>query len=133
MQMESLTQASTIVSPELELHANGKIVISGPSIMNDPFSFYESTFSWLQKYTCNPATITRINLNVSDLNSTSELVFAKLFMVFDRQALNKDLTVNCVWTYDAHEANCKSFIIQLEKDMKALNFILQPKTFQFAH
>jgi hypothetical protein len=133
MQMESLIQMATIVSPGLELHANGKITISGPSIMNDPFAFYEDTFNWLQKYSSNPATITRINLNVSDLNPTSELVFTNLFKVFNRLALNRELSVNCIWTYDAHEANCKSFIIQLEKEMKAMNFILQPKTFQFAH
>lgn len=99
--MEKLELESTLKSPKVLFdNKKGIINIEGRSILEDPASFYEVLFKWIEEYTKNPAEKTNITIKLEYLNSSSSKYLTGLFQLIERI---KDSEVFVKWYFEEQD------------------------------
>ena len=78
---------------------NGFIELHGRSIAEDPKSFYQPVYDWVDQYVDQPADATRIVLNFEYINTASTKWVYNILKIFgDRFSTEKDIHIS--WYYE---------------------------------
>lgn len=97
--MEQLIIERTQMTPGITIDPeNGKILISGRSIPDNPVSFYQPVFDCLDEYNLAPSNVTEVNINLEYFNTSSleclYILFSKLSII---QKTGKKISIQ--WNY----------------------------------
>lgn len=86
-------------TPEIILHPEGIIRISGLSIPENAEEFYEPVLNWINDYIEFPADVTTVDVNLEYFNSASAKVLIRIFQRIIYVSLkNKKYIFN--WYYE---------------------------------
>ena len=97
--MENLEISPTTNTPHVILDArNGRLIISGRSIPEDPDVFYAKIFNWVDEYFSKSAKDTEIEFKLEYVNSGSSKYILELLREIHRLSNNKNTRV--VWCYE---------------------------------
>ncbi len=77
----------------------GSLSISGRSLPEDAFSFYEPIFKWLNNYFNSPAPETTFTFDLEYFNTSSAKQIFKIVNTLNVQAKKNKISV--IWRYDA--------------------------------
>ena len=101
-------------TPEVDF-LPGKIKISGRSIPEDAFAFFQPIVQWIENYIANPEDHTKVILRIEYINSGSNRYIFKILKLLDDCYLKgKKVTVN--WLYEEDDDTIKC----LGHDLKTL-------------
>jgi hypothetical protein len=96
--MDELRIESTEDTPGIVFSENGNLSMSGRSLPEDAFSFYEPVLAWLKTYSANPAAQTTININLEYFNTASAKQVFKIVSMLSEIGKKQKVTVK--WHYD---------------------------------
>jgi hypothetical protein len=97
--MDNLLIESTKKTPEVALHTDGRMRISGRSIPEDASKFYDGLFEWVYYYCQNPSESTTVDIELEYFNSgSSKALLHILRALADVTKKGKKLIVN--WYYE---------------------------------
>ncbi len=97
--MENLLISSTKRTPEVSFSVDGRLVLSGRSIPEDPTQFYDKLFEWVFYYCQNPSNTTTVDISLEYFNSgSSKAILEILRALVDSAAKGKQISVN--WYYE---------------------------------
>jgi hypothetical protein len=96
--MDELRIESTEDTPSIAFNENGNLSMSGRSLPEDAFSFYEPVLNWLKAYSANPAPQTIININLEYFNTASAKQVFKIVTMLSEIGKKQKVTVK--WHYD---------------------------------
>lgn len=88
----------TSKSPEIDFKP-GFLTIEGRSIPENAILFYEPIISWLDKYLQNPEALTKVNLTIEYLNSSSNRFIYNILKMFD-DAYHSGSNIVVNWYYE---------------------------------
>ena len=89
--MENLEISPTTNTPHVILDArNGRLIISGRSIPEDPDVFYAKIFNWVDEYFSKSAKDTEIEFKLEYVNSGSSKYILELLREIHRLSNNKN-------------------------------------------
>lgn len=98
--MESLVIKGTRQTPDINFDSNSGILkISGRSIPENSFEFYDPILKWLDEYISNPAKSTVLEVMLEYFNTSSSKYILEIFKRF-RELANNGAQVNIKWYYD---------------------------------
>ncbi len=98
--MEELVIDKTGNTPKVHFnHEEGKLIIEGRSIPENPGDFFEKLIDWLENYYKEPKETTRMDLNLEYVNSGSSKYLLGIFRMIKKRF---DEGRNCVvnWYYE---------------------------------
>jgi len=100
MSQPDINVPATALNPEVKFNATtGLLVISGRSTMENPLSFYQPLFSWLDEYIKNPCKQTTLEFSIVYFNtSTSKYLYAMLNKM--KQLLQNGNSITIKWHYE---------------------------------
>lgn len=97
--MENLLIPSTKRTPEVSFTTDGRLVISGRSIPEDPTKFYDQLFEWVFHYCLEPNHTTTVDISLEYFNSGSSKALLEILRALVDTAKNgKQISVN--WYYE---------------------------------
>lgn len=97
--MDDIKIEGTEDCPEIEMvKESGQITISGRSLPEDAFSFYEPVMSWLSGYVSAPAGSTHFNFKLEYFNTASAKQIFKIIGIANELSKTNKVTVK--WFYD---------------------------------
>lgn len=76
--MEELKLTASKNTPEIIMHPDGIIRISGRSIHENVNEFFAPIEDWLSRYIISPADVTHVHMNLEYFNSASAKIFVHL-------------------------------------------------------
>ena len=124
--MENLYLEATKYTPEIKLDTNGVISISGKSYPENTFEFYLPVMNWIKEYfTSYAANITKFNIEITYLNSSSSKLFFDLFDLLEENSSDHDIEVN--WIYDEENESALESGEDFQDDFENLNINLMAK------
>ena len=109
--MESKRIEPTKYSPLVELSADGKMVIRGRSIIEDPITFYNKVMDWIPQ--SKSKTIT-VDIQLEYLNTSSTKVLLNLFKKIKDYYNANYFTIN--WYYECDDDD----MLELGKDFESI-------------
>ena len=109
--MEPMKMAATKYSPLVELSEEGKMVIRGRSILEDPIPFYNTIMGWISQ--CKSKTFT-VDIQLEYLNTCSTKVIHNLLMKIKESFNSNCITIN--WYYESDDDD----MLELGKDFESL-------------
>lgn len=117
--MDHLVIAQTEQTPLVSFLSNGILEISGKSIDQNSFDFWQPVISWVKLYMEQPATKTCLNLFIETLDTSSSSALVEvLYMLKD---LSKEgHVVQVHWNYEENDLD----MLELGKDMEQLTQIV---------
>jgi len=122
--MKDLKIAATNKTPLIELNQNGKMILSGRSIPENGFIFYQPVFNWIEEYSSHPISKTIIDFNFEYINTVSSKCILDVLKGFEKIKKNgNEVIVN--WHYKEDETD----IIQAGQDYESIlnmNFLFIP-------
>ncbi len=96
---DELRIAATEDTPEIVFdNKAGNFLISGRSLPEDAFMFYNSIIEWVVEYSKNPSATTNFKFNLEYFNTASAKQIYKIASLLCE--LSKKSKVNVVWYYD---------------------------------
>jgi hypothetical protein len=104
--MQELRIDKTEDTPQVHLNNNGELSISGRSLPEDAFSYYEPVLKWLSDYATSPAAITTIKFDLEYFNTASAKQIFKTVNLLANIAKQKKVTVK--WHYDKGDKDMRS-------------------------
>jgi hypothetical protein len=104
--MQELRLDRTEDTPLVHLNANGELNISGRSLPEDAFSYYEPVLKWLSDYLQSPAPSTILNFDLEYFNTASAKQIFKTVTLLAGLAKEKKVTVK--WHYDKGDKDMRS-------------------------
>ncbi len=97
--MENLLIASTKRTPEVSFNTDGRLVLSGRSIPEDPNQFYDQLFEWVFHYCLEPSKTTTVDISLEYFNSgSSKAILEILRALVDSAVKGKQISIN--WYYE---------------------------------
>jgi hypothetical protein len=97
--MENLLIVSTKRTPEVSFTTDGRFVISGRSIPEDPYKFYDELFAWVYNYCLAPSDTTTVDISLEYFNSgSSKAILEILRALVDVAVKGKQININ--WYYE---------------------------------
>lgn len=96
--MDDLRIESTEDTPTVAFNSNGSLSLSGRSLPEDAFSFYEPILNWLKQYSEKPAPDTIIQINLEYFNTASAKQVFKIVSMLSE--IGKKAKVAVKWHYD---------------------------------
>lgn len=108
--------------PQITFLDEGTLEISGRSISEDPFSFWQPVLEWVEKYSDNPAPKTALTVYFEYTNSSSSKYINEILRRIDAlYGSGKDVQV--IWKYDEDDDS----LYQLGLDFESM--VAVPFTF----
>jgi hypothetical protein len=105
--MDDFKLEGTADTPSIHFSQSaGTMKISGRSLPEDAFSFYQPVIEWLNKYLTTPASQTSFTFDLEYFNTASAKQIFKLMSIVSELAKKKSTTVN--WHYDKGDRDMKS-------------------------
>jgi hypothetical protein len=99
MSVDKLKIVSTKCTPEISFSPDGMIIIRGRSMVENMAGFFKQINEWIDKYICNPAEVTCVDLYLDYLPTpTLKFYISLLNKIASILLQNKKLNVN--WFYD---------------------------------
>lgn len=97
--MENLLISSTKRTPEVSFNTDGRLVLSGRSIPEDPTRFYDQLFEWVFYYCQQPSNTTTVDISLEYFNSgSSKAILEILRALVDSAKKGKQISIN--WYYE---------------------------------
>lgn len=97
--MENLLIVSTKRTPEVSFTTDGRFMLSGRSIPEDPNKFYDQLFAWIYNYCLNPSDTTTVDISLEYFNSgSSKAILEILRALVDVTVKDKQISIN--WYYE---------------------------------
>lgn len=97
--MENLLITSTRRTPEVSFTTDGRLVLSGRSIPEDPSKFYDQLFEWVYHYCQEPNNNTLVDIALEYFNSgSSKAILEILRALVDTAVKGKHISIN--WYYE---------------------------------
>ncbi len=97
--MENLLIASTKRTPEVSFSTDGRLMISGRSIPEDPSKFYEELYEWVFYYCQEASDSTNFDISLEYFNSGSSKALLNILRALaDLHKKGKLLNIN--WYYE---------------------------------
>jgi hypothetical protein len=98
--MENLFLESTKKTPEANFNINGKLLLKGRSIPEDPTKFYDALLQWVTEYSKNPQARTDVHIELEYFNSgTSKALLHILRVITDMKHKGNEVIIR--WYYEA--------------------------------
>lgn len=99
MALKELIVLPTKSSPEIILKPNGTIKIRGRSMNRNATEFFKQIEDWVDKYICDPADLTHVEIYLEYINEIHFKTFISLIKKIESIRLqNKKYIIN--WYYD---------------------------------
>lgn len=100
--MEDLIIRQTNKSPEIKFLADGRLSITGVSILENAHEFYKKPIAWLKEYILVPAQETVLDINLDFFNTSSQVhLFEIISLMSDLQKMGYKVVIN--WYYSDEE------------------------------
>ena len=102
--MENLNIEGSWKSPHVTLKTTGEFEIWGRSLPENVLDIYTPIFEWLDAYSKNPATETKVDVKLEYFNTSSSKLLFEIFKRFEK--LNKNgnkISVN--WYFEEDDAD----------------------------
>ncbi len=100
--MENYTLTPSPKTPRLYFNSeSGDFEISGRSIPENSIEFYKPLVEWLDKYVANPATKTRLTVNLEYFNTSSSKCLVEIFRKLEKLSAKSDVKV--LWHYEEED------------------------------
>ncbi|MDA3780219.1 MAG: DUF1987 domain-containing protein [Bacteroidales bacterium] len=113
--MENLIIEKTAKTPYINYNSeNGIFSMVGRSIPENPESFYNKIFMWLNEYFNNPQEITNLEIQLEYINSGSSRFVLELLQLMQSNQHNTKCTIN--WFYEEDD----EAILELGKHFQSL-------------
>jgi hypothetical protein len=97
--MENLRIEGTKKTPNVDFDLNGRLILKGRSIPEDPANFYTPVAQWIKKYCLNPCDSTIVDINLEYFNSGSSKSLLQILKDLANVSIyGRKLTVN--WFYE---------------------------------
>ncbi len=111
--MEQVIIKETKYSPRVELNPEGKIIIQGRSLIEDPHAFYNPIVTWANN--CSSQNM-EVEISLEYLNtSSSKYLFSLLRGVQDNYSIK---TANVKWFYDEDDEDGLELGKEFESQIK---------------
>jgi len=117
---ERFAVKATRETPALEFDkTSGKLIITGRSLPENSFEFYNPAVLWIREYILNPAAKTNLEIFLEYLNSGSlKQLFRIMYLLEDLIELGADATIT--WKYENNDE------LMLEKGKEFQQFLIIP-------
>ena len=117
--MDHLVIAQTEQTPLVSFLSNGIMEISGKSIDQDSFAFWQPVISWVKMYAAQPATKTCLNLFIESLDTSSSSALVEVLYLL-KDLSKEGHAVHVHWNYEENDLD----MLELGKDMEQLTQIV---------
>lgn len=113
--MKKLQKKSTLKSPKVEFDAKkAQLDIEGRSILEDPATFYEELFKWIEDYFNSEfAKDTTIRIKLEYVNSSSSKYLSGIFQIAEKIA---DLNINIIWLYEEQDESMQELGVHFKNN-----------------
>ncbi len=114
--MDSIEINGTSKTPDVKFDANsGNLEISGRSIPENSYQFYEPLLSWLETYSTQPQPETLLTFRLDYFNTSSSMYILGILKKLERlHSLGHQVEVK--WFYDADDED----MLQTGEDLKQI-------------
>lgn len=102
----SLEIKATLKTPQVLVNFDeGKILLAGISIPEDPYAFYSPVNEQIEEYLKNPLETTTLEFKLEYFNTSSTLVIRNLIRTLSRGSHNTKLIVR--WYYEEYDEDMR--------------------------
>ena len=114
--MESIVISGTNKTPEVNFEAStGKLEISGRSIPENSYQFYEPLLTWLDQYSNAPQKHTSLTFRLDYFNTSSSMYILGILKKLEKLHLAGNQT-DVKWFYDSDDED----MLQTGEDLKQI-------------
>jgi SiaC family regulatory phosphoprotein len=114
--MESLIIENTNKTPKVFFNAlNGKMELTGRSIPENSFQFYEPLLQWIDEYSKSPQEHTQFSFRLDYFNTSSSMYILGILKKLERLHLDGKV-VKVFWHYDSEDED----MLQTGEDLKQI-------------
>lgn len=126
----SLEIKATLKTPKVSVNFDeGKILLAGISIPEDPYAFYSPVISEIESYLENPKETTVLEFKLEYFNTSSTLVIRNLIRDISQSISKTNLTVK--WFYEEYDDDMKEAGDEFRMLFDGINFeIIEVKEFE---
>lgn len=126
----SLEIKATLKTPKVSVNFDeGKILLAGISIPEDPYAFYSPVISEIESYLKNPKERTVLEFKLEYFNTSSTLVIRNLIRDISQSISNTNLTVK--WFYEEYDDDMKEAGDEFRMLFDGIDFeIIEVKEFE---
>ncbi len=102
--MKDLKIDATYKTPLVDFNRNGQMSISGRSIPENGFLFYQPVFNWIEEYCTRPVEKTTFDIYLEYINTASSKCLLDVLKVFEKIKHNgSEVIIN--WHYKEEETD----------------------------
>lgn len=124
MEMENLNIEETKYTPKITFDSTCKYLsIKGKSYPENAFEFYKEINVWLREYFKTEVEKTKINIELTYLNSSSLKAYFDMFDIFEL-AVENGSSLEIFWTYEADDDIIEEMGEDFKEDFDNLNITL---------
>ena len=119
--MEPIILQPSEDTPEVFFNPEEKVFrVTGISVPEDAYEFYQPLIKWLKQYSQNPLPETVFEFNLEYVNTASNKQLMQLILVLDEMAKKSPVTIK--WFYESIDEDMLSLGKRYEKLAKNINF-----------
>ena len=114
--MSNLKVIGTELTPTIEFDSiNGRLIIKGTSIPENPFESFEPLFNVLDSYNSNPSTLTKVDFLLEYFNTSSSKCILEVLRKIQALHLNgNEVEIN--WHYEEEDED----ILEIGQDFSSM-------------
>lgn len=114
--MDNIDISGSSKTPDVKFDAvNGQLEISGRSIPENSYQFYEPLLTWLDEYAGSPHDLTILTFRLDYFNTSSSMYILGILKKLEKLFLNGSKT-EVKWYYDADDED----MLQTGEDLKQI-------------
>ncbi|MDX2305014.1 MAG: DUF1987 domain-containing protein [Microscillaceae bacterium] len=114
--MDNIEISGTSKTPDVKFDAStGMLEISGRSIPENSYQFYEPLLSWLDNYSANPQELTVLTFKLDYFNTSSSMYILGILKKLEKLFLTEH-KAEVKWYYDADDED----MLQTGEDLKQI-------------